>query len=257
MSPSITPPPLHTWLCELDPEPLSRRADDALRRLAMFLVAIQRPHLQTPAMLASYDERTHNEGAYLASWLAGEQSLERWRLTWARKPGIDPDLPEEIAALEAFVAAWHPRALAAAEAVEDPGDRGEVLSYLDGNLDRPSRVWRASAWIARVEHLAEVPVELYQTTWRALLAQGFAPELARANEVLERVRSFLATGPLLAGEIAAIHDARESTAPDAERWLEARRAQLAGHVSAECSGSMRGCPRRSPRGCTSPTSGAS
>jgi hypothetical protein len=78
-----------------------------------------------------------------------------------------------------------------------------------------------------------VPVELYQTTWRALLAQGFAPELARANEVLERVRNFLAEGPLLAGEIAAIHDARESTAPDAERWLEARRAQLAGHLSAE------------------------
>jgi hypothetical protein len=233
MSPSAVHPPPHTWLCELDTEPLSLRADEALRRLAMFLCAIQRPHLQTPALLAGYDEQTHLHGAYLASWIAGEQSLERWRITWALKPRVDPDLPDEIAALEAFVAAWQPRALAAVEVVEDPGDREEVRSYLGGELDRPSRVWRASAWIARVEHLAKVPADGYETTWRALVAEGFVPELARANEVLETVRRSLAEGPLLAGELAAIHAARESSAADAERWLAARRVQLAGHLSAE------------------------
>jgi hypothetical protein len=82
----------------------------------------------------------------------------------------------------------------AAEVVSEPGDRGEILRYLDGDLTRPTRVWQASVWFGRVEHLREVPTDFYQAAWRALIAQGFEPALACAAEV----RRFLAAGPLAA-----------------------------------------------------------
>ncbi|MBI4952891.1 MAG: hypothetical protein HY908_12730 [Myxococcales bacterium] len=223
-------PASNARLCELDREPLGPRADEALRRIGAFLYGVNLPRVQGYALLAGYDPHIHRMGAWAASWLAGERSFEEWRLAWAQKPRVDPDLPAELAALDAVVAEWHPRVLAAAATVPDAGERAEIEDYVGSNLERASRTWRASAWVGRVEQLAKVPLGSYRATWRVLVGAGIEAALRRAHALLDTVRGHLLRAPLGAPELAAMHAARERLATDVERWLEERRRQL-GHLS--------------------------
>lgn len=220
-------------LCELDRQPLSSRADEALRRVGAFLYVVNRPAVQLQALLAGYNADIHGTGAYAASWLAGERWFEEWRLLWAQKPRVDPDLPEELDELDALVAEWQPRVLAAVAAVEvaPPDERAEIAAYLGSKRDEPTRCWRASAWVARVEHIRAVPLASFQATWQALVDRGIQPALRRATELLVTVRRFLYEAPLEAPELAAMHAARERLASDVERWLDERRRQFAGLLS--------------------------
>ncbi|MEO7327213.1 MAG: hypothetical protein ABI193_01455 [Minicystis sp.] len=226
-------PALDVRLRDLPLPELSPRAQEQLARICMCLYVVNRPELQARAILAGYTPEIHAEGVYFASLAAGERSFREWRTWRSLRPPRDPDLPDLVTELERFAVLWRSRALAAAAGVPDAGDRGELEAYLDDAIDRPSRTWTAKASVARVEHLASVPLPFYQDTWAALVAQGITTELPRFHEVLETVQRVIAAAPLDADELADLQAAREKGAASVEAWLNARRDQFAGHFVEE------------------------
>lgn len=172
-------------------------------------------------------------GYYRASVVSGDRSFGEWRQWRSLRPPRDPDLPDLVAKLDRFTERWRPWVMEAVAGVPDVGDRGELEDYLGEGIDRPSRTWRAKAWVARVEHLSKVPLPCYQAAWAALVAKGIEAELARFHEVLEAVQEFLLRAPLDAEELAEMHAAREDGAAAIKDWLSERRSQFAGHVTEE------------------------
>ncbi|WP_437947938.1 hypothetical protein WME98_45615 [Sorangium sp. So ce296] len=226
-------PAPNTLLRDLALPALCPSADEQLRRICAFLYVVGLPEVQTRALLAGYTPEMHAEGVYRASLVGGERSFGEWRRWRSLRPPRDPDLPDLVAELDRFVNRWRPRALSAAAEVADADDRDELEDYLGASFERPSRTWRAKAFVQGIEHLAEVPIPSYRATWAALVAEGIQTELTRFHEILKTVQDFLATTPLDADEIADIQAAREEGAASIDAWLTARRREFAGHFTEE------------------------
>jgi hypothetical protein len=217
----------NTWVFEHDPEPLSPEADEALRRIRVFLFAIRRPEWVTTAMLAGYTPETHSDGVYRASQVSGERPMWEWREWRALRPQRDPDLPDQVAELESFADRWRERGLAAAAGIVDPEDRKEMLGYLRAFDDYPSRTWRAKVTVACLKDLGNVNEEFYQVVARQLQAEGFFDALPRFEEVLSSVQDYIRGLPVDDVERRDIHEAREDAADWVRKWLQERRQQLA------------------------------
>jgi hypothetical protein len=218
---------------DLDPLPLSDRADEQVRRICVFLHVVNLPVAQTRALLAGYTPEIHADGVFRLRLLSGYFSFAEWRERQALRPHRDPDLPELVSALDHFRATWQPRALALLDRVTGEDDRAELEFYLADVADCPSRALRAKEWASRVEHLPTVPLSCYQAIWGALAEQGIEDELQQFKSTLEVVQDFIRDAPLDADELADMHEQRERAREAVEEWLDHRREQLAEHVDDE------------------------
>jgi hypothetical protein len=212
---------------DLDHEPLSPDAEATLRRARVFLYGAAMPARRTALLLAGYGPDTHRDGVFRLSILSGERSFDEWRLWRALRPPHDPDLPEQVASLEAFADRWLALARAAAARLVDPGDRNEVETYLAEERTFPSRTWRAKAMVQRLRHLKDDPTTFYQEVADELAARSFEAELVAFDETLKAVQAWIGQAPIDEVELADMHRAREDAARHVREWLEARGAELA------------------------------
>ncbi len=213
--------------------PASERVSEAFSRMVVFLHGVMQADTKVRAILAGYDRSTHATGVYLAEHLAGQRTFFEWRIQYSLRPPRDPDLPEQIAELEAFVDRWKPIAARAVATPTDELDREELQALLQEPLVLPSRVWRAKQWIQCLESLGTVPVEFYQVAWAELVRAGVEEELSHVREVLKVVQEFIRNAPLEAPEREDLALAREATADVALAWLRDRRQQLATKLGPE------------------------
>lgn len=229
---AIVPDP-NTPICALDLPPPSERVREALSRMAVFLFGVMEPHTKVRALLAGYTPNTHGMGVYLTEHLAGERPFFEWRIHYSLKPPRDPDLPELVAELDAFRKKWLPVAMRAAANTSDRLDRLELQDLLRDPVDKPSRVWRARAWVSITKRLKKVNVNFYQAAWAELVRAGFEDELPRFEEAMKTVEAYIRDAPLEDLERKDIASAREATARNALSWLDERRTQLEKHLDEE------------------------
>ena len=214
-------------LREIGMPPLSREADETLRRLHVFLFSIAQGRFWVPAALAGYTTDEHARGVFLARGLRGDNSFGIWRVSRARRPPHDPDLPEQVAVLERFFRKWRPLVLAAIDVYPDPRDREELHALFGERPEEAARsiTWKTWSFTNLFEYLPKG--EFYQPLWDELVKHGVEAELAECKAVLEEVHAYLREIPLEPGELEAIAKSLEGYGESAGKWLEERRTQLA------------------------------
>lgn len=213
-------------LCELGLPDLSPEATSTLRRGRVFLYGISRPEHHLAAWMAGYTQEIHQTGIFRLSIVSGERPFSEWREFQALRPPRDPDLPDMVAALDGHASRWRMRALDAAQDVPDPDDRAEMLFFLNGNEDLPSRTWRAKACIQRLESLASEGWEPSRTVWKRLCEHGIEQDLPAFHMTLGAVQEAIRQAPVDPAEIEDIQRQRERAAAQMRKWLEERRVQL-------------------------------
>jgi hypothetical protein len=221
---AVKQPDPSTRIRDLDGLPrLGERADEVLRRARMFVFAVAQGGFWVRAAMAGYTPQAHGIGLYLVSWLGGERSFEEWRSVRASRSTKDPDLPDAVAELRAFLERWQPLARSVAEGIEDADLREEVLSELSDEGRQPRTITARA--IALAELLASFAVgEAYETFWRGLVAEGIEAAAARAKIVGEEARTHVENEAFVAGELEEIQLERERIADGVQRWLDERRA---------------------------------
>ncbi len=214
-------------LRDLGMPPLSREADETLRRLHVFLYSVAKGRFWVPAALAGYTSDQHSQGVFLARWLRGNGSFGLWRVSRARRPPHDPDLPQQVAVFARFLEKWRPLARAAIDVYADPLDREELHVMFEERPEEAGRsiTWKTWSYTNLFERFDEI--EFYQPLWKQLSAHGFETELTACKAVLDDVQEHLRTIPLEPGELEAIAAQLEHAAESVREWLDERRKQLA------------------------------
>lgn len=222
---SAPPPRAPASLHDLPLPPLSDAADETLRRARAFLFGMSRGGFWTKGVLHGYSENIHSAGVLHFRVGTAERAFGEWREWRALRPPRDPDLLALVGQLAAFRERWREEAEEALSAIPDPGDREEARCYLLENDERPSRTWRAKAFVARLRGLQKV--EIYEPAWHALVARGLLEELPAFERTLTDVQDFLRTAPVDDAELADIQDEREKAAMALGKWLADRKEELA------------------------------
>jgi len=220
-------PPAGRYLCDLGLPPLSAPVDELRRRTYTCLRAIAQGGLWVKVALAGYTVKAHEDGIYIVALLGGQRTFGEWRLLRSLRPMRDPDLPRHVATLDRFFERWQPLALGAADAVQEQAERDEVKIYVqtDPFFSTVSKTWRAKNFANRLRGLAKIPI--YAAAWDSLVAAGLEDELVSFDAVLGEVQRFIREAPLEPAELDEMHHARERHGPEAQAWLDERRAQFA------------------------------
>ncbi|MBN8615643.1 MAG: hypothetical protein J0L92_33920 [Deltaproteobacteria bacterium] len=207
--------------------PLSREAEETLRRLHVFLFSIAQGRFWVPVALAGYTTDEHARGVFLARGLRGDNSFGIWRVSRSRRPPRDPDLPEQVAALARFLEKWRPRVLAALDVYPDPDDREQLRTLFEERPEEATRstTWKTWSFTNLFEYLPKG--EFYQPLWQEIVRQGVEAELAECKGVLDDVHAYLRDVPLEQEELDAIAESLEGYGRSAAKWLDERRKQLA------------------------------
>ncbi|MBN8613468.1 MAG: hypothetical protein J0L92_22935 [Deltaproteobacteria bacterium] len=193
----------------------------------VFLFSIAQGRFWVPVALAGDTSDEHARGVFLARGLRGDDSFGLWRVSRARRAPRDPDLPEQVAALERFFRKWRPLILEAIDVYPDPADRHELHLFLDERPEETERgiTWNTWSFTNCFEYLAKG--ELYGPLWKRLVEQGVEAELAECKAVLEDVHAYLREVPLEQEELDAIAQSLEGYGESVRKWLDERRRQLA------------------------------
>jgi hypothetical protein len=211
-------------LSAIDGAPLSDEAQVTLRRARVLLRRVCEPGWQARALLLGYVPQAHDAGLALQGWVAGELELDAWRRLRAMRPPSDPNLPHELAQLEAFADEWTDRARCAAQSVADPGHLRRVLKLQTEVF--PSTAWRVTSTIEMLITIAWASLASSREILEQLCADGFEDALTSVLPILRIVREAIRTAAVTDEEIADIHSARERHARELHDWLEARRGEF-------------------------------